>query len=362
MRTDMTLTQLAAEIQRRQQSKRDYVARQDVLRFAVSSNDDASWGARLAVGSTTHALPLTVHAHGQLASHYGVPRAYYDRMLAEAPGLWRDSLQTWAGREGKATRMVRTLDDQVRAFLSPRYRRIDDFDVAEATLPVIAESLGGDVRVESCALTPTRMWLKAFWPALQAEVKKGDVVQAGIMVRNSEVGAGALEVAPYLLRLVCLNGMKVHEFGQRRAHVGRHLDFGEEDAAAELYSDETKRKDDEALLAKVTDTVRAVADESRFMLLTKRLREAAEDQRITGNPEAAVEVLAQRHNLTEATKGSVLRNLVDGGDLSCWGLSNAVTAAANAADDYEAASALEDLGGRIIALDRGQWRELAEAA
>ena len=65
----------------------------------------------------------------------------------------RDSRQT-----------IRTLDGNARAFLSDRYRRIDNYEIATATLPVIGEMEG--VRIESCEITENRMYLKAVWTAI----------------------------------------------------------------------------------------------------------------------------------------------------------------------------------------------------
>ena len=44
-------------------------------------------------------------------------------------------------------------------------------------------------------------------PKLEFEVRRGDIVQFGLSISNSEIGQGALEVAIYALRLICLNGM-----------------------------------------------------------------------------------------------------------------------------------------------------------
>src|SRR6185369_9125843 len=99
---------------------------------------------------------------------------------------------------------VRTFDNQVRAFLSDSYRPLDNFDLAEAVLPKLA---GLGCRVESCEVTESRFYLKAVTERISGEVKKGDVVQAGLVVSNSEVGQGALRIEELDFRLVCLNGM-----------------------------------------------------------------------------------------------------------------------------------------------------------
>jgi hypothetical protein len=72
-----------------------------------------------------------------------------------------------------------------------------------------------------------------------------------------------------------------------------------------------------------------------------------------------VEVTAKRFGLTEPERGQVLRHLVDGGDLSRYGLANALTRASQDVESYDRATDLERLGGMIVELPRQAWQELA---
>ena len=99
------------------------------------------------------------------------------------------------------------------------------------------------------------MYIKVVNPRLEAEVQKGDIVQAGIIISNSEVGLGSVRVMPLVYRLVCLNGMVVNDLGQRRYH-GSELE-----EAWELFSDETLQAEDTAFLLKLADIVRTAVDE-----------------------------------------------------------------------------------------------------
>ena len=88
-------------------------------------------------------------------------------------------------------------------------------------LPVIQEMQGS--QIESCEVTPTHLYLKVVNRRLKAEVRVGDVVQAGFVVSNSEVGLGSLRVEPLVFRLVCKNGLICKDFAQKKYHVGRRL-------------------------------------------------------------------------------------------------------------------------------------------
>lgn len=68
--------------------------------------------------------------------------------------------------------------------------------------------------------TDTRMYIKVVNERIQTEVVPGDIVQAGILISNSEVGMGSVSVKPLIYRLVCTNGM-VADVGVGKRHVGR---------------------------------------------------------------------------------------------------------------------------------------------
>jgi hypothetical protein len=58
----------------------------------------------------------------------------------------------------------------------------------------------------------------------------------------------------------------------------------------------------------------------------------------------------------------VLRALVEGGDLSMWGLANAVTSLAADAPTYDRSTELESIGGQMLALPPAAAREMVAAA
>lgn len=278
-------------------------------------------------------------------------------MLAEAPELLTANVNDWLSRKSDR-RMVRTMDGSARAFLSDRYRRFDNEDVMEAVLPVLMES--SDIRVESADVTDTRLYLKAVFPKLEGEVKRGDVVQAGVVISNSEIGLGSIKIQPMVFRLVCLNGMIAEDSGLNRYHVGRRVD-GDGVDVAQLFRDETLQADDRALQLKIADVVRGAMAEAQFKRLIEKMVAATEGAQIE-QPVAAVEILAKKVGLNGEEKNSALLPLIRGGDFSRWGVLNAVTEIANTHNDYDRATEIESIGGQILNLPAGEWREIAEAA
>jgi hypothetical protein len=71
--------------------------------------------------------------------------------------------------------------------------------------------------------------------------------------------------------------------------------------------------------------------------------------------------LADRYALSENEQSGVLRHLVNGGMLTGYGLVNAVTEFSQTVGDYDRATELEMLGGKLIELPQGEWQRLAAA-
>ena len=51
--------------------------------------------------------------------------------------------------------------------------------------------------------------------------------------------------------------------------------------------------------------------------------------------------------------------IIEGGDLTKFGLFNAITRFSQDVGSYDRASALEQLGGEVITLPRGEWELIA---
>ena len=254
--------------------------------------------------------------------------------------------------------MVRTLDGNVRSFLSDRYQRIDNFEVSQVVFPVLSEIPG--IQTISMDITESRLYIKAITSEVRHELKTkrvGDIVEAGVMIANSEIGLGAVTVKPFARFLACLNGAIRDKASLRAAHVGRAI---ESDGIAELLSDNTKRLEDLAVLSKVRDVVRAAFDEQQFRAWMDQWQAASEDQ-VTRDVPVVIEALAERFVLNAGEQSNVLKHLIAGGDLSRFGLANAITRTAEDSLSYDRATELETAGSQLIELPRSEWRELAIA-
>ncbi len=344
------MQELAAELERQQTAKRDFVVNTGAL-----SLDAQGGGIALNVtnGSMIDQYAVNEIAHRQIGQHLKIPAAYYDRMRTEYPELLALNANGWFSKMPDTKRMLRTMDGSARALLSDRYRRIDNFEVASAVLPIIRRMDGAGV--ESCELTDSRMYLKVVDPRVTAEIKKGDIVQAGVLVSNSEVGMGSVTVRPLIYRLVCSNGMIAEDGKLRKYHVGRANESREDFS---IYRDETLEADDRAFLMKLEDSVKAAVDQARFAALVDKMREATEAEIKPQQVQQVVELTAKEYRFTEAEGQGILGHLAAGGDLSLYGLANAVTRQAQDVESYDRSTELEAIGYRIITMAPSMWRSL----
>ena len=353
MKFGRTLTELAMELDRQRNAKKDYLL--DTRNINVDFLGEGNGFQMTLHNEAKHSntmLGINDVAHRQIGSTLKIPAQYYDRMRRENPELLTANINSWFGVNPQ-TRMVRTLDGTARAFLSEKYRRIDNFEIAETVLPIIADIK--DARVESCEVTEERMYIKVVNPRLQTEVVPGDIVQSGILITNSEVGYGSMAIQPLVYRLVCTNGMVVNDAATRRYHIGRGNQAGEDYS---LYSDETLQADDKALMLKVQDTVRAAVDQVRFEKVVKMMREAKEAKITTTDIPQMVELASTDYGFTKKESSGILDHLIRGQDLSLYGLANAVTRAAQDVESYDRSTEMESAGYTILGMSREKWNRL----
>jgi len=277
--------------------------------------------------------PLTDWAHEQLAEKLGIPKRYYSRMREEKPDLLLQNINAWLCEMAGERKFVRILNGRIRAILSDRYRVIDNYDVLLVALQEFRRI--GSVEIYRIDLTEKMMYLKALDRTLKAEIRQDDIVCGGIIIRNSEVGAGAFRVEPFILRLVCENGLIVKQV-LRRIHLGRQMDEG-------LWSRETMELEDRVLFLKVRDVIRATFDRQVFKRWVSKLKESTEIE--IENPVETAKNVAKLTGLTEEQEKELLAYFTEH---TKYGLINAITTLAREMKNVDERIKLEEFGGRIL--------------
>lgn len=355
MNTGRTLESLAKELTRQRDSRYDLIVPTPVMRMHTNGKTNLN----IEVKGKNQQFGVNEWAHGQLAQYLKIPRPFYDRLRSDesagVKALFDETLNTLLAANPEK-RLVRTLDGNMRSFHSDRFRPYDNYELAESILPALP-SAGAEV--VSCEVTEKKFYLKVISPRITFEVKKGDIVQAGLVISNSEVGAGSLKVEPLIHRLVCLNGMISEDSSFRKIHAGKSMGQGGE-LAVEFYADDTRRQTDRAVFLQIRDVVQATLTQDGFKRIVEKFA-ASQQDKIEGNPFDVIEVVQEKFNLRENEKQGVLAHLIQGQDLNKFGLVNAFTRYAQDVSDYDRATDFERMGGQVLELKPSEWKTIAEA-
>lgn len=364
MKTGLNLTALAAEIESRANQKKDFIAPVGKLEMTIAADSTPQLVVHGATDS--HLVPNSV-AHTQLAEYAGIPAPYYRRMQEEQPELLAKNVNTWlAARPKSERRMVRSLAGTARALLSDKYRPLENEDLAQAVLPALLKM---DLIVMSSQITETRMYIKAVDRSLFKDVPTGrkmgdgshvffDTCSPAIIISNSEVGHGALSIETGVYTKVCTNLCMIGT-NMRKFHTGSRAAVSDEVYA--LLTDRTKAMTDAAVWNQVTDIIKGAFDRARFDAVCQKLQGATEDK-IENDVVEVIERAGKRFNLLEGERKGILARMIDGGDLTRYGLHSAITRHSADLQDYDRATELERIGGQVIELPRHDWQVMARAA
>jgi len=344
MKTAKTIEELAREIARQQEAKKDFLGNTQQMEM----KPDLS----LSLGNCK-TYPITDHCHSQIGARLNIPKKYYDKMLVDSPELLTDNVNHWL-KKTPENRMVRTLDDKARAFLSHKFRPLDNFDLLNTALPIISEK---QCEIKSCEVTERRMYMKVLFPKMEAEIKKGDVVQAGLCLSNSEIGSGSLSAEVFLFRLVCLNGM-IGANSMRKYHVGRSQTSDIQD----VFTERTRNVTDAAFWMQVRDVIRSSFEEAHFQNEVAKLRESTEKKIESTDIPKVIEATKKQFSFNDGQGNDILKHLCAGGDFSQYGLVQAVTRTATDQEDYDTATMMERAGGQVLELSPKDWNAIAKAA
>lgn len=345
-----TLQDLCLEVNRQNDVKKDFCPVNGQAFFMTGQ-------AELNIGdySEFQELGITDNAHSQIANKLEIPGKYYNRMLVEDKILLSTNVNTWLN-QSKSKYMIRILDNKVRALLSDRYQCIDNYEIMNCIMPIFKDA---NLQLSSWEITENKFYLKAIFEDRQAEIVRGDVVQSGISIQNSEVGLGSFEVQPFLHRLVCSNGMIINDFAYKRKHVGIKISSENEDFT--LYSNNTLRAHDRAFMMKINDIVRRIISADTFEEMVRNLQ-LSKQEKIEGKPEKIIQELGKKYSFNEGDCTDIFKYLCEGGDYSKYGAAQAITRYSQDVENYDKATDLETVGGSIIMMPYKDWERINKLA
>jgi len=338
----MKLLDLAAELERQKEASMDVIVHPRQT-FAQPNIDQTDVQLNFVVpesGREMEVMDMTDWAHSQVASKLDIPLKYYRRMREHSPELLARNINQWMPeKDSKSKLLLRTLDNKVRAVLSDRYRILDNHDLL---LSCLEEFKNMGAELHRADLTESHMYIKAIVPHTREEITQGDTVIPGVVIQNSEVGAGAFKVTPFMLREVCTNGM-IGESAIAKIHLGRKQDTG-----VVQFSQETRMAESQTLWLQVRDIIHGTFDPVTFKQWVQQVRMGTEVE--IQNPIYAVDNVIESFGINDSLKEDLLNHFSREGDMTQWGLANAVTRTARDLDDPDQVVELEAIGGQVAVM------------
>lgn len=282
------------------------------------------------------AYGITRPASQQIAEKLEIPWKYYEKMLEGDAPLLMENVNTWLHKDPERKFFIRGLQDDVRAFLSDKYRVIDHLDVLMCSL----NELQSKAEVEDCHLSGTNMYVKLKTPELKSFIKHvGDEVVGGMLLSNSETGHGAVNVKPRIFRVQCLNGMVMENLATRRVHLGS--------GAVDV--------EDDMIFLDIRRAIRGLFQQ--FGDIVNQLRDSTE---VTlREPNLVINNVVREYGLSEKQKENVLMSFGMEPDRTQYGVANAITRAAQMEEKFESGLDLEKLGGRLVEMTPDNFGELS---
>ncbi|MBU1248159.1 MAG: hypothetical protein KKB70_05640, partial [Proteobacteria bacterium] len=251
----------------------------------------------------------------------------------------------------------RTTMGVIRAVLSDRYLPISNWDLARISYGLMEKwNQAGKcpVKVYECDVSDTSMHLKFLseTPIVLGSLKDGspDIAYGGINITNSEVGASSYLVEPYMLRLVCENGM-IAPRSIKQIHLGSKIEIG-------VYKADTMQSINTTFALEFRDIFDSVmSPETSFFkdFTASIIRSKAVMMRDFGNVKDVATQISKNMDLHDAEIDKVLA-LIDFGDQtmrpddlgSQWALGNAITAVANCIPNMERKIELQRAGFEVL--------------
>ena len=304
----------------------------------------------------------TFHTH--LAQRLDIPMPYYRKMLKSSKRLlqlnvnhWLNSfpknkqvlLRSYVKSDTKSKSFLSWNSETLiaRGLLSNRYKIMDNNELFYDLQYII-----DDFEVMSCYHNDEITNVKIKFPKLEGEVKKGDVVTGGLVLRNSELGFSSITATSLIYRLVCDNGMMLPNVASinSKYHIGKPITLSK-------YSSEEKVNDyelPEKLTADICDMIIDLQDEVKFKSNLDSLKETT--KRKFKNID--YKYLRREFNTSIKEEEQIKENLEISSDFTQYGLIQAITATARELSNVQRAIHLERLGGRLLNIPQRQWNVL----
>jgi hypothetical protein len=314
----------------------DYITNANALHFAAHE----STGANLTMMVKDKVFGLHRFALGQLAEVATVPTKFIDSLASNDWGrqLIAHNLNEIFSHRSSKRHLVRTINGEVRGFLSDQYRRLDSRQIVEAFATGV-QKLGA--LPYKGYVTDTKVAIQAIMPDVYEPIP-GELVAFVCSLENSDFGNGALSFRAGLLRIWCDN-LAVTEETMRQIHLGRRLDENL------LYSQRTYELDSRTTVSALSDIIQSQMNregiQKRMELVEASARQEVDPAKAQKMLREAVGI-GKAQEVIDAFKSADIEMMPAGN--STWRLSNAISWIAGKEEDAEKKLDLMKLAGTVL--------------
>lgn len=281
------------------------------------------------------------NALGQMAERAGIPMSYISTL--ENQGLWgkkliAENLRQLFDHKADEKYLLRSVHDEVRGFLSNKYRRLNTQQLIETATKAFREL--GLVPVDGIG-TDTRIRIRALLPVVFEPVP-GEVICYGLDWGQSDFGNGAHVASAFMDRLWCTNTGVMHS-QLREVHLGARLT---EDIA---WSDRTYKLDSDRSASMLEDMIRGALSPAKVEEMNALIVRADAEKVESKDVDAYLKKnltkgLAEK--VSEAFRSNDVEMLPAGN--TKWRLSNALSWIAQKVEDKEQTLDLQRLAGQVV--------------
>lgn len=155
-----------------------------------------------------HGAKFSYQGFGRLCTSLGVPRRLVEDYSSFAPEKATQLLNDYIARKAKDKRIVVTGSNVIEGVVTEDYNRLPNVDVARQVFSLAKQQ--GSI-VSMFKLEGLRMRLTTAHYDNPQEMQRGDILHTGTEVMNGEDGGTSFDVAGYIFRLICSNGMIGHK-------------------------------------------------------------------------------------------------------------------------------------------------------
>jgi hypothetical protein len=303
---------------------------------------------RIATNETFNLHNLAQH---QVLEDADIPKRFHDRLSSHDWGrnLMATNLNCIYGNSPKR-HLIRAVDNEVRGFLSDRFRRLDSRPLLDSFIGACQKY--GMVPIQGHTLD-TKVRMRAALPQVFEPIPN-EVMMFGLEWGNSDFGDGGHQVSLWIMRVWCTN-LAIGEQVLRQVHLGRTLHDDIE------YSQKTYDYDTKTNASALADIVRHSISPARVNGYLDVIRQSTEEE-IKGR-DGALSKLKKLMDKGTAEKAADLFASPDVVNLpqgdNNYRLSNAVSWLAQAKDTKpERRLELEQIAGDLLGKPKNKMRAI----